>query len=129
MDELSYECADLDEYEDDDLMLILREMMFFEQGKNVSSIVNPPQMRKMAVVFKVMSRICKEQGLSISKEINSPFVGNGAIDVIGKKINVLNTKEFVTVSKLADSVDIVPRTDGRVQLVFGFENVTIRVEE
>lgn len=57
-------------------------------------------------------------------ELHEPFNSMGSISIIGKKLSIKDTKQFIKAVKLASNFNVYPRTDGTARMDFTFYGLT-----
>lgn len=97
-----------------------------EQEKGIF-VINPECLRRVSLVYRVMKRITKGERIKISYEVNQPFISAGSITIVGKNIQIINPKLFVEAARLANTMEVYPKTDSTVQLDFGFDGLAKKV--
>lgn len=99
-----------------------------EQEKGIF-VTNPECLKRIEFVYRAVKYGIRGKKLKVLHELNKPFMGSGAVSVIGKDIRVTNPELFVKASKLADSFEVYPKVNGTVQLDFGFDGLVKKASE
>ena len=60
---------------------------------------------------------------TVSYELNAPFKSMGYVSLVGKSVDVFEPEIFACAIKLADNVEMYAKTDGTVQINFGFHGL------
>lgn len=63
---------------------------------------------------------------TVSYELNAPFKSMGYVSLVGKSVDVFEPEIFACATKLADNVEMYPKTDGTVQINFSFHGLMKR---
>lgn len=91
-------------------------------------VVDPTRMKSLMYTYKVLKYLLKGSGAKVICEINEPFKSMGSVTVIGKDIKFRKPEWFMMAVKVASNFNVYPKTDGTVQMDFGFNNLLINVE-
>lgn len=83
--------------------------------------------KRFETVKRGIPLIAKGENLEHFTKENKPFMGNGAVSVIGKSIDFYNTELFATLARLAVNFEAYPRTDGTIKLDFTFQELSKRI--
>lgn len=92
-------------------------------------VTNPECLKRIEFVYRAVKYGIRGKRLKALYELNKPFMGSGAVSVIGNDIRVTNPKLFVKASQFADSFEVYPKVNGTVQLDFGFDGLVKKVSE
>ena len=85
-----------------------------EQEKGVF-VINPECLRRIEFVYRAVKSEVKGKSIRVLHELNKPFMGSGAVSVVGKDIRIVNPELFVKAARLADSFEVYPKTNGTVR--------------
>ena len=90
-------------------------------------ILNPMRLQMMNRSYQILKHIATDNEMNISCELHHPFQGMGSICLEGEDIVFLHCKKLSKAIYFADSVDIFPLTNGRIQFVLTFHGLTKRI--
>lgn len=99
-----------------------------EQEKGIF-VTNSECLKRIEIVYCAVKYGIGGKNLKVLHELNKPFMGSGAVSVIGKDIRVISPKLFVKASQFVDSFEVYPKVNGTVQLDFGFDGLVKKVSE
>ena len=116
---------EIDELTDSIVLGIAAEI---ENDESRTSIVNPPQIRKLSLAYRLLNDTFINEDVSISYKLHDPFQSMGSISVTGADITARQTNSFARAVELSSNVDIYPKVDGTVCMTFTFHNLTIPLE-
>jgi hypothetical protein len=87
------------------------------------SIINVDNVKKVSTVFAIMKKLTEGTSAVVTYKLCSPFRSSGSVTVVGKKISFRNTKLFLEAVNLAENFDVYTKTDGTIQMDFGFNGL------
>lgn len=87
------------------------------------SIINVDNVKKVSTVFAIMKKLTEGTSATVTYKLCSPFRSSGSVTVVGKKISFRNTKLFLEAVNLAENFDVYTKTDGTIQMDFGFNGL------
>lgn len=87
------------------------------------SIINVDNVKKVSTVFAIMKKLTAGTSAVVTYKLCSPFRSSGSVTVVGKKISFRNTKLFLEAVNLAENFDVYTKTDGTIQMDFGFNGL------
>ncbi len=92
------------------------------------SVTNPRKAEAVIYTYKVLKHITKGTSTKVTCRLNEPVKSVGVVSVVGKEIIFDNPLLFVAAAKAASNVDVYPKTDGTIQLDFGFNGITDNIK-
>ncbi len=119
------EAEDRIEDPEDILLMIAKE--FEEQDKKTSMII-PTRVRDVKYTYEIMKNLFAGKDVKVDYDLHEPYKDFGSVTVIGKKIDLNSPKWFLKAAEIASNCDIYPRTDGKIQIDFGFGGLTETLE-
>ena len=117
------------DFDDEDESLKELDAFAYSFGKYLEAIDKLPKTpvkekeQQVMDVYKLMKQIAKGSKIRVNYKMHKPFSFAGAVTITGRNIEFLNPKEFIKAVQLADNYEVYPRTDGLVQLNFGFSGL------
>lgn len=87
------------------------------------AIINVDNVKKVSTVFTIMKKLTEGTSAAVTYKLCSPFRSSGSVTVVGKKISFRNTKLFLEAVNLAENFDVYTKTDGTIQMDFGFNGL------
>lgn len=98
-------------------------------GEEKASLLNTDTMLRLSCVYRIMRHLTKGQkDVTVGYEVYEPFLSMGSVSVIGKNISVRKPEWFMRAVEMASNFEVYPKTDGTVQMNFGFHGLTTPME-
>lgn len=107
----------------DSIVLPIAEKAEKEDNKN--SVINPHRIQHVLYTYKVLKYLAKDtKGAKVSYELHEPYKSMGSVSVVGKNLIFRKPEWFMQAVELANNFEAYPKTDGTVQMNFGFHGLT-----
>ena len=115
-----------DEAEDDAIVELVAPI--FEKYIEIPKIINVERVIDAAAVEKGLREIFKDvKNVTIQSEINEEVAGFGSISITAPAAEIKRMHTFAGALLLSDGIEIFPRTDGLVQIDFGFYDTALPI--
>lgn len=96
-----------------------------ELQNSAPSLANPQRYKEFVWAYGlVKSGLRDAPGIKLSYRINEPFAGYGSVTVTGGFVDI-DPKVLSKVGELANSLSVTPKTNGTVEVSFGFNNLAV----
>lgn len=99
---------------------------YIEYQDSKDAFVNLTGVKKVNAVYNYLSDAIKSQK-KVSMLLHEPFKNVGSVTVVAKKVLFKNPNDFICALKMADTLSVYPRTDGKIQLDFGFNDLADQI--
>lgn len=110
-----------DEAEDDAIVELVAPI--FEKYIEIPKIINVERVIDVAVVERGLRDIFKDvKNVTIQSETNEEVAGFGSISITAPAAEIKRMHTFAGALLLSDGLEVFPRTDGIVEMVFDFQN-------
>lgn len=97
------------------------------QDSESASIVNPYRMQQILYTYKIMKYLTKGTSVKVDCVLHEPFQSMGYVTAVGKNIQLRNMEWFLKAVSLSSNFEVYPKTDGTVEMNFGFHGLTKRL--
>lgn len=92
-------------------------------------MLNPEKIMRIVKTYLGMKYLLgKYKQIKVTYAICEPLLSMGTVTVVTPKIPIDNPQLFAKLINTADTLDVCPKTDGKVMLEFGFNDVTVPTE-
>lgn len=106
----------------DGAILGLGELINAEQeGTHVTDF---ERVREMLAAYRMIKSLSKSKGVKVAVELNQPYVSMGNISIVGKDVVFYDSEDFIRAARLANNLDIYPKTNGTVRVTLTFHGLT-----
>ena len=101
-----------------------------EKQEQTPHIINPVVVQKVYYAYKNLKNLFKaDDDISVSYQLNEPYVSMGSVSVTGTDIIFENTKSFSDIFMLASNVEMYTKTDGKIQMDLTFHGVSVPLNQ
>jgi len=107
----------------DDFIEYLKKIDANQPDGVTIEIMKLDKVKEFRYVRYLMQRAVKGCDAEVTYAINEPWVGHGSVTVQGKNIIIREPRLFAEAGRYALNLDIYPKTDGTVQMDFGFQGL------
>lgn len=111
---------------DENSFLEISEQIQTEEAR--TSIINPANIKKLHTCYDMVKKAVSGKKLSVKYFLHEPFNSMGNIKIIGKGIRIKDAGLFTRAAELASNIEVYPKTDGTVCMVFTFHGLTTPIE-
>lgn len=108
----------------DDIKFMEEIAAMIAADESAATIENGDKVKMLETVGKAAKKFAKQQGLTIKKELHTPFQSVGAVSIEGKEIAIINPRAFVDATRVASNFEVYPKMDGTVHMDFTFHGLT-----
>lgn len=115
-------------FETDDLVVVALGQIMKEQ-ESYRHVVNKGRVDTLLKTYDDLNQMFCGTDVCVEYNLFKPFKWCGSVVVKGKDICVNQIAKFIKATYNSDTVDIYPRTDGKVQIDFGFLGLAKRRKE
>ena len=88
------------------------------------AIINDKKIDLMQAVYEQIQEAFARSDVVVKQKIHEPFKSMGSILMVGTCIEIFKTSKFAGLLRLADNVDIYPKTNGTIQIAMTFHGLT-----
>ena len=100
----------------------------FLKYADAPKILNKERVMDLATAEKALREIFKDvKNVKITSEANEEIAGFGTISITAPEAEISSMFTFAGVLLLSDGIEIFPRTDGLVQIDFGFYDTALPI--
>jgi len=106
---------------DKKLMLKLGEAIL--QYQESLTIPNEDRISQVKTAHGLCRKFTDGEGLTVDMELHKPFKSMGSVSVKGKNVVFVDSDVFRRITTLASTFDVYPKTNGTIQVDFGFNGL------
>ncbi len=131
MDEfdLDFDTESMTEYEIEEMLDGTVESIgeFLQEYDAMPGFAKPLRIKQLIYTYKILENAAKGTGAKVFYEVHKPSKNMGFVTLSGANIFFNDSQKidrFLEAATLASNVDIYPKVDGTVQIVFTFNGLT-----
>lgn len=84
------------------------------------SFINPNKVKYILGVYSELQKIIEGKNIRIEYELCEPTPNFGSIGITGSSIKIKDIKAFTKIAEEVANFEIIPKTDGTMEMNFGF---------
>ena len=115
------ELLDDEEFTDDDVVELFRELMKKDAGNVYLNI--PLELSKVSIAEDIINYCVSGEDVTVETEFNTPFITAAGIVIEGKRITINNPRVFIKLLNYCDNIEFYAKTDGSVNIGLTFSKI------
>lgn len=113
----------------DDIKFMEEIVAMIEADESSATVENGDKVKMLETVEKAAKKFAKQQGLTIKKELHTPFPSMGTVSIEGKEVIITNPRMFVDATRVASNFEVYPKVDRTIHMDFTFHGLTKKGED